>query len=200
MKTPGNNSSDKKVQIIAAFYQCAIRDGLKKATNRKIAQEAGIPLGLIHYYFKDREEMIEGLVEWTAENNIQKYQSAVKDAGTFEERFQKTFEFLFVTMLNDEAGSLYYDLWSEAKRNPNIRKSFTRMYDAYRRQIAAQMHGMGLSRGLDKKQIRDLASILIAMNEGILIQWDIDRRKVVPGSIAGLAGEIFETFFTSKQQ
>lgn len=191
----GNSFQGKRDRIIEAFYQCAVRDGLKKATNREIAKEAGLQLGLLHYYFKNREEMVVALVRRTADINIEKYRKAVEDVSSMEAKFQKAFEFLFVTMMDDSPGSLFYDLWSEAKRNPEVRKSFAQMYETYREQIVAQVMEMGLGAGLDSVQLKNMSSLLMAMNEGVLLQWDMDREGVDTATIARFAAEVFSVFF-----
>ena len=62
---PGRKSiaKQRRAEICDAFLRCARREGLYRASNRKIAREAGISLSMLHHYFKSREEMIEEFVQ-----------------------------------------------------------------------------------------------------------------------------------------
>lgn len=54
---------DRSEQIIDAALRVFARKGFTKATNKDIAQEAGITPGLIYYYFESKEALFQALLE-----------------------------------------------------------------------------------------------------------------------------------------
>lgn len=54
---------DRSEQIIDAALRVFARKSFTKATNKDIAQEAGITPGLIYYYFESKEALFQALIE-----------------------------------------------------------------------------------------------------------------------------------------
>lgn len=56
-------TEDRREQIIDAALRVFAEKGFARATNRDIAQEAGITTGLIYYYFKSKEDLLRAALE-----------------------------------------------------------------------------------------------------------------------------------------
>jgi len=54
---------DRRDQIIEAAMNVFARKGFTRATNKDIAQEAGITTGLIYYYFESKEALLKAIIE-----------------------------------------------------------------------------------------------------------------------------------------
>jgi AcrR family transcriptional regulator len=54
---------DRRDQIIEAAMDVFARKGFTRATNKDIAQEAGITTGLIYYYFESKEALLKAIIE-----------------------------------------------------------------------------------------------------------------------------------------
>ncbi len=54
---------DRREQILEAAVRVFAQKGFDKATNKDIAQEAGITAGLIYHYFKSKEELLRAALE-----------------------------------------------------------------------------------------------------------------------------------------
>jgi AcrR family transcriptional regulator len=61
-RTPGI-VEDRREQIMDAALRVFARKGFAGATNKDIAQEAGITAGLIYHYFKSKEELLKAALE-----------------------------------------------------------------------------------------------------------------------------------------
>jgi len=55
---------------VDATIQVALAEGLEAATVRRIAQEAGVPLGTVHYCFGSKRALLEAVVEQVAQPEI----------------------------------------------------------------------------------------------------------------------------------
>lgn len=64
--------SDRREEIVDATRRVVARDGVAGATTRKIAAEAGLPLGAVHYWFRSKDEVLEAL----ALDHVQRIASA----------------------------------------------------------------------------------------------------------------------------
>ena len=67
-----NLSEEKREQILDAFEHVILRDGFAKASQRRIAQEAGMNQPMILHYFSSSEELLDSLLDRV----IHRYKSA----------------------------------------------------------------------------------------------------------------------------
>lgn len=61
---------DRREQIVEAALRVFAQKGFDKATNKDIAQEAGITAGLIYHYFKSKEELLKAALEGNAPSQL----------------------------------------------------------------------------------------------------------------------------------
>jgi AcrR family transcriptional regulator len=54
---------DRREQILDAAMRAFARKGFTRATNKDIAQEAGITPGLIYHYFENKEAVLKAMIE-----------------------------------------------------------------------------------------------------------------------------------------
>jgi AcrR family transcriptional regulator len=63
-----NEPSSVELKIITAAIECIEKYGIRGATNRKIAQAAGVNNAAINYYFRSKEQLIQRCMQVTLEN------------------------------------------------------------------------------------------------------------------------------------
>jgi AcrR family transcriptional regulator len=61
MEYQNPDSSDRRAQIAEAALRVFSTKGFQRATNKDIAEEAGISPGLIYHYYKDKEDLFLSL-------------------------------------------------------------------------------------------------------------------------------------------
>ena len=54
---------DRREQILEAAMRAFARKGFTRATNKDIAQEAGVTAGLIYHYFENKEAVLKAIIE-----------------------------------------------------------------------------------------------------------------------------------------
>ena len=48
----------RREQIVRATIRCLAREGYTRLTMKKVAREAGVSQGILHYYFEDKRAML----------------------------------------------------------------------------------------------------------------------------------------------
>jgi AcrR family transcriptional regulator len=188
-------AKERRAQIIDAFYRSIKKHGLHGASTRRIAEEAGVQPSILHHYFKDRDEMIEELVASIVENMSERYLAEIDRYKNPETRFNKAVNFLFgPEMISDDDFGFFYDCWAEARRNKRVRQSFTKLYHYFRSAIINLLARTNKSIGLSPAQVKELATMVVAMQDGVSIQWDMDRRNVNLKKMARLTKQLIELY------
>jgi len=60
---PVGKSADQRERLLDAAIACFVRQGIAAASLRAIASEAGVTPALLHYYFGDKAQLVDALVE-----------------------------------------------------------------------------------------------------------------------------------------
>jgi len=96
-----------EAKIITAAIDCIEKYGIQGATNRKIAQEAGVNNAAINYYFRSKEQLIKRCMKVTLEN-----------AFDF-----KDFEDLPGASARERCAAIFYELIAGGIQYPGITRS-----------------------------------------------------------------------------
>jgi AcrR family transcriptional regulator len=188
-------AKERREQIIRALNRCIAKYGLQNTSIKKIALEAGVQPGILHHYFKDRDEIIEEMVKTIVDEVLAKYLQEIRRYRDPDKRFEKAISFLFgPEMINDEYASFFYDCWAEAKRNPRIRESFNMLYDRFRKAIIDLLVESGKSSGFSPKETRELAAMIMAIQDGVSLQWDMDSERFPLTQLSRLTREMVELY------
>lgn len=66
----GMKADEQRAAIIAAAYQLAVCDGLEGLRTRGVAQEAGITIATLHYYFPGKSDLTRGVIGYAIDQQI----------------------------------------------------------------------------------------------------------------------------------
>jgi AcrR family transcriptional regulator len=56
------SAGGRRAELVAAAARVVSRDGVAAATTRRIADEAGLPQGLVHYWFASKDELLQEVI------------------------------------------------------------------------------------------------------------------------------------------
>lgn len=178
--TNGKSKSDlsqlRRSQLTQAAYKVVGEKGYNDFTIRDIAKEAGLSTGLVHYYFKNREDLLFKLLkEMNAnlKNHLTQALAALREPQEMLMAFcDEAFD------LVDREKAYFYvliDFWAQINRNKRIRQANVNLFQSYRDEIAAILQE-GTARGVFGVEDVKLTSVIIlSLIQGTLIQYVIDH-------------------------
>jgi AcrR family transcriptional regulator len=128
-------------RILAAAQELFAEDGFDATPTSRIAERAGVPKGLVHYYFTRKPDLLEALVERLPEERITPEEVAVP--GDVGESLHRLVVVLDRTLASSEV--LSHLLWREADTHPVVldalQARFDRIVGQIRAVIALALHG-----------------------------------------------------------
>jgi AcrR family transcriptional regulator len=194
-------ANERRAQIIEGLSRCISKHGLKRASIKRIAEEAGVLPSILHHYFKDRDEIIDELVRQVVDDLADRCAAQLRVHRNSKTRFDKGVEFLFgPPLLSAENIAFFNECWAEANRKPRVRASFTRLYRRFREVVLELLTETGKSRGLSPADANDLASLIIAIHDGVEQQWTFDPGSVSLKRMARLTKQIVDLYVKHKGQ
>ncbi|QQR99882.1 MAG: TetR/AcrR family transcriptional regulator [Austwickia sp.] len=168
-------ADQRREQLIEATIDLAIREGLAAASVRRIADEANVSLGVVHYCFSSKEALLNAV----AESFIKPIIGAVNQAldghtGGFEEKAYEAFKaFWEHTQTQPGRQLLSYELaaWSIRGDGESARLLYKTYIDAIEVMITEYL-GIRGSEGLPT---RTLARMVLAVCDGVMLSWLVDH-------------------------
>ena len=163
-----SNTEARRIEITGALLAVIARHGYDKATIQAIAAQAGLAPGLIHYHFKNKQEILVSLIEAMAQAAHVRYLAVLGDQV---EPLPRLRAYLHARLgLGEGAAPDIVAAWvmigAEAVRQPEVRDVYGRMIADELALLTTLLGDCLRERGRDTAVASTLAAGLAAMIEG----------------------------------
>jgi AcrR family transcriptional regulator len=164
-KTPARSAAEEA--LLDAAEQLLVDVGYAGITTRRLAEEAGINHGLVHYYFGSNENLLLRALERFTERLIERQRELYASDVPFIEKWRTAMRYL----LSEDA--TYEKVWLELQalgwNHPELRGRLARVNAEWRAVLTeafAEPHReLGIEMPLDA-----LVSLVITFNIGIMVE------------------------------
>jgi len=170
-------AAERKDQIVRATVECITRNGYSNFSMQDVARTAGVSKGIIHYYFLNKEELMMSVLEKVAgdiEGVLQSDMASIKDARRKLEIFVEVcFDIVRSTR---EYYQVNMDFWTQINQKEEVRRAIARHYANFRETCAIVIRE-GVQQGVFKQvDAGNYSSIIIAIIDGLSLQWLFDDK------------------------
>ena len=128
------SAADRRDKLVEAAIRVMTRDGVAKATTRAIASEAAMPLGVLHYAFRSKGELMAVVTKTIAQQSKTEIDAATL-SGPTDDLFELVLGGLcayFEHVVTHPGQHLVtYELTTTALRDPELEEVAKRQYDYY---------------------------------------------------------------------
>jgi TetR/AcrR family transcriptional regulator, cholesterol catabolism regulator len=156
-RTSAEEKVDRRALILQAVLRLLARDGISGVSMRAVAREAGVALGLVHYYFDDKTSLIAASLRQVEQQDLaivtpdpalpadQRLRAALRRVADPE-------------FLTTEYLSLRLQLWALAQVHEQFAEINTSAQSRYRAGLAALIRAAGpqLSRAQCDRRAADI--------------------------------------------
>lgn len=171
-----NITSERRQQIIWALFELLAENGSEKVSVKHIATQAGVQHGVIHYYFKNKNEIFTSLIEsmqskydllWTHRKTALKAEG--KPASGIS-----GLQFMVKELICDpRLNRVYSNLLQMSFENEDIKQALAGMCRHYREELAKVLEEAGVETGRE-----EMALILQALMNGLGGQWLLEPESI----------------------
>ncbi len=178
--TPRKEISDiRREELTQATLKCIADKGYDRVTLDDVTREAGLSKGIASYYFKNRDEMISETVAYFTDLISKGFVLENSVPLNDDDRLSQGLEYIFSSaMINSEYTGFFLECCAEARHNPKVKASVANLFQRFRENIMEHLGGIAAFKHLSLPQKKMLASMIIAMHEGIELQWFADPEAV----------------------
>ena len=165
----------RRAQIIAAARDVVASGGVEALTIGALERRLGFSRGVISYHFRDKEEIVEGLLYATLQEIDAATHAEVAKSATPEDKIRAVLRANLRGFLEHrEAGAVLLSFWGRLGSDPKARKANARLYYVYRERTMSVLNE-GAFYGLDHP---GMAAVIVGLVLGIVSQVYFE-----PGSI-----------------
>jgi AcrR family transcriptional regulator len=175
MTTTAEPTVGARSRNVEAFLDAAerllVEVGYSSITTRRLATEAGLNPGLVHYYFGSMDELLLQVLERFTERLVGRQREMYAREVPFLEKWRTAMDFLERDL---EAGypKIWFELQALAWNHPDLRDRVTRVHDEWRAVLMEAFSGAIDEYGLDRDAypVEALVALVMAFNEGIFLE------------------------------
>jgi AcrR family transcriptional regulator len=186
----GGLPSDNAARIVEAMRTSVAERGIAGSTFDRVAREAGVSRGLLHYYFGTKERLLVEVVRRESELRGRSLEQAVAEAADADDLIDALVRSLEEILGEGKSAMVtFYELFTLGQRNSEIaselaelaRRTRTRLADALRARSQAGVFEL-------RAEPDDVASFLLALADGVTIRRlaepDLDVRPLMDQAVA----------------
>jgi AcrR family transcriptional regulator len=172
-------------RLVEGALICLHQRGYARTTARDIAAAADANLGSIGYHFGSKDALLtealnQGFRDWTDHIVAQVLES---EATTPLERLRVSWATMMDSFEEQRALLLaFVEALAPAARSPDLSRQLAELYEEMREGIGLLVAAsLGEEEGEPSPTARTLASLLIAVCDGLVIQWLLDPERTPTG-------------------
>ncbi len=166
----------RREQIVRATIRCLARDGYAGLTMKRVAAEAAVSQGILHYYFRDKAAMLAAAARRVTVDLDRRVATESRGARNARERLRAVIRACLRTAAdNRDFWTVFIEFWGEAFHERRLAAVNRQAYARARRLI-----GAGLARGVSAGEFRrinveEAAVVVLAVLDGFSLQLTFDR-------------------------
>src|SRR6185436_2491383 len=123
---------------VRATIRCLARDGYARLTMKKVAREAGVSQGILHYYFRDKRDILTAALQ-TVATDLDRRVAVAQARGPRDARSRLTAVVracLEVALTEREVWAVFLEFWGEMLHDARLRTINAAIYTRARSALA----------------------------------------------------------------
>lgn len=179
---------DRRDQLVAAAIRVMTRDGVARATTRAIAGEAQMPLGVFHYAFRSKAELMAVVTKTIAQQSKAEIDAATLSGDTddlYELVVNGLCAYFDHVVAHPHQHLVTYELTTTALRDPELEEVAKQQYDYYLEELEQLLGAVAELVGMEYAEpVPVVARYVFSVMDGLALNWlargdEEQARKVV---------------------
>lgn len=191
----------RRAQIVRATVRCLAREGYTRLTMKKVAREAGVSQGILHYYFADKRAMLVATltaVSHDLDRRVAAAQSrAPRDPAARLRALVRAC--LEVAVRRPEFWVVFLEFWGEMVHDRQLREVNAEVY-ARTRRLVGRLIAEGVRAGRFRAVAPErAAAVVLGLVDGVALQLTFDPRAFTVGEAARLCDEALARYLHQEE-
>jgi AcrR family transcriptional regulator len=164
-KTAARSAAEEA--LLDAAERLLVDVGYSGITTRRVAEEAGVNHGLVHYYFGSIEQLLVRTLERFTERLIERQRAMYAADTPFLERWRTAMRYLMAEDVRYE--KVWLELQALGWNNPDVRERVARVNEEWRAVLTEAFAEPRDRYGIEMP-LPALVSLVMTFNEGMIVE------------------------------
>lgn len=155
--------------LLDAAERLLVKDGYARISTRRVAQEAGVNHGLVHYYFGSMEELLVQVLERFTAGLVERQRAMYEAEGPFLEKWRTAWRFH-----EQDLATGYPKLWCElqamAWNEPPLRDRLVAVNAAWRAVLAEAFEAARAELAIELPPTDALVALVMMFAQGAQLE------------------------------
>lgn len=180
-----SNTQERRHQIVQGLLSVMASGGYEGATTKAIAEAAGLTSGLVHYHFRNKQEILLAAIDELERRLESRYQAFLTEASTPEQRLLAFIDARLAPGegADPEAVASWVTIGVEAVHQPEVKAAYQESLQSQQETLIKSIKAIGKRKHLAPKAVKELAALVMATMEGTF-QLSISAREIMPKGYA----------------
>lgn len=157
----------RREEIAQALYRCLLQKPFARTTIKDIAKEAKLNHGMLHYYFRNKEEILLYFLDWIVVLHLEDFRKWAKkqklEGRNYNEALSLALDYAKKKItLNEELAKIFIEVWEIALYHKKVRAKLQYIYTEWIGELVTI-----IGKETRKKNAITLSVATIAFLEGI---------------------------------
>lgn len=165
-----SNKAERRRQIVEGLLNVMSEKGYDSASIQAIAKACGLAPGLIHYHFKNKQEILVSLIKSLASVAQERYEGLLQESCGAKQKLEAFIDAALSLGKNadEKAVSAWVVIGAEAIRQPEVRSIYQDIISRNKRELMARLseYASDTNTKLSEQQLEKVAMMVLASIEG----------------------------------
>jgi AcrR family transcriptional regulator len=187
----------RREQIVRATIRCLARDGYAGLTMKRVAAEAGVSQGILHYYFRDKAAMLAAAALRVTADLDRRVAAEARGARDARGRLRAVVRACLETAVESrDFWTVFIEFWGEALHDRRLAAVNRRAYARARRLIGATLARGRAAGDVRPVNLEEAAAVVLGLLDGLSLQLTFDRRLMTLPRAARLAEAVLARYLS----
>ena len=189
----------RRREIVEATIRCLARDGYARLTMKRVAAEAGVSPGILHYYFADKRAILAAAALRVTDDLDRRVAAEARGEQGARGRLRALIRAcLDVATRDRDFWTVFIEFWGETLHDPELAVLNARTYMRARRLIG-RVIAAGVAEGEFRAvDVDEASAVTLALLDGLSLQLTFDPTMLPVRRAARLCEGALSAFLASR--
>ena len=165
----------RRAAIVAATIRCLARDGYAGLTMKRVAAEARVAQGILHYYFRDKRAILAAAARQVTDDLDRRVAAEARGARGTRGRLRALIRACLAVAARDrQAWTVFIEFWGETLHDRELAALNARTY-ARTRRLIGRLIAAGVTEGVFRRvRVAEASAVVLAVLDGLSLQITFD--------------------------
>jgi len=195
---PQRRKLETRRRILDAAYRVFVRSGYGAASVDEIIAEADVSKGALYHHFRGKDEMFREILGEHVRRCAEQMTGAIDRDASIRANVESVLRASWETVKSDPVWpALQMEFWAHATRDEHARRILAESMTTCRRLLAGSVEALNEAGVLTRPVDADTAArLFIGVNDGILLQWQVQPDDVDPDALLAPMADMITFFLT----